>query len=725
MPSVPRYDSQQVAEAPISGAKVQSNASADLLGGAQVQQDAQLSAGLGSAASAATHYQDYTDQIRVDDAINQAKAAQLKLTFDPQAGYTNLKGIDALQRPNGQPLADEYGGHFDQAISDISAKLGNSRQRIAFQQHANEMKTQFTGQLLQHESSQFTDYAASVNEGTIASAINDTTLFYNDPDRIDKNIASIQKAAEAQGAMLGKSADWIDVHKRDLTSKAHMSAIEAAMQNNDVMYADAYLKKYSDQMNADDMLHVRGIITKQVDAQVATSVATSVMTDASKRIDTPDGARAFNIAVGTESAGRQFDANGAPLTSAKGAVGIAQVMPATGPEAAKIAGVPWDENRYKTDAAYNYQLGAAYFQKQLQDFHGNLAQAYAAYNAGPDATTLAIDQAVRERNPNWLGYLPKETQDYVIANTKKFNAGEGTFQRPTLEDVHNAIRAKVGQGASPERLKLAIDEGTRMYEDQTKAIAQKDDDATAKAMQWVTENNGGFSQMPADVRAAIPFKEVERVRGYANGLDKDQDPKDNLALFEKLTTDKAYMSGLSDSQFYALKSEFSADTFKHLATERASLLNPSGPQGAGALNTSAINQVLNDRLHVLGIDPTPKDNTSEAQRVGAVRQFVRQSILNAQATTGKMMTDAEVEKHIDTLFATSVRFRSSFLGIDTGGSATRLMTMKVGDIPGATKDALKAGFKNQGIDNPSDADLLGAYFHMQSRSTAGGASGSY
>ncbi len=46
--------------------------------------------------------------------------------------------------------------------------------------------------------------------------------------------------------------------------------------------------------------------------------------------------------LGDESGGRQFNADGSDITSPKGALGIAQVMPYTGPEAAGYAGLPWD-----------------------------------------------------------------------------------------------------------------------------------------------------------------------------------------------------------------------------------------------------------------------------------------------------------------------------------------------------------------------------------------------
>lgn len=83
-----------------------------------------------------------------------------------------------------------------------------------------------------------------------------------------------------------------------------------------------------------------------------------------------------------ESGGRQFDRNGRPLTSSAGAVGIMQVMPETGKAAARRAGIPWDEKRFRTDAAYNEQIGTSELFRLYQKYDGNEVLAAAAYNAG-------------------------------------------------------------------------------------------------------------------------------------------------------------------------------------------------------------------------------------------------------------------------------------------------------------------------------------------------------
>jgi soluble lytic murein transglycosylase len=103
------------------------------------------------------------------------------------------------------------------------------------------------------------------------------------------------------------------------------------------------------------------------------------------------------------------DAHGNFLTSPAGAIGPMQVMPDTAPEAAALAGVPWDEHAYRTDAAYNELIGIAYLSEQLRKYDGDVTRALAAYNAGPNRT----DHALEKHGEKWLASMPAETREYV------------------------------------------------------------------------------------------------------------------------------------------------------------------------------------------------------------------------------------------------------------------------------------------------------------------------
>lgn len=103
---------------------------------------------------------------------------------------------------------------------------------------------------------------------------------------------------------------------------------------------------------------------------------------------------------------------GAFRTSPKGAIGPAQVMPGTAPEAAALAGLPYDERRYKTDAAYNLALGQAYYDAKVREFGGDAIKGAAAYNAGAGRVRRAVRSAAK-RGGSYVDYLPAETQKYV------------------------------------------------------------------------------------------------------------------------------------------------------------------------------------------------------------------------------------------------------------------------------------------------------------------------
>ena len=132
-----------------------------------------------------------------------------------------------------------------------------------------------------------------------------------------------------------------------------------------------------------------------------------------------------------------------------------------------------------------------------------------------------------------------------------------------------------------------------------------------------------------------------------------------------------------------------------------------------------MSRVANQRLSSLGIDPTPKDATPEAQRVGAIRRVIDASLLDAQQASGKKFTDAEVAAHIDNLFAKNVTFRSTFLGFNTGGTTSQpLLSMRYGDVPGEAVAAIKKAFAARGNSNPTEGDILGAYFAGKARAPA-------
>jgi soluble lytic murein transglycosylase len=650
------------------------------------------------------------NQLRLDDASNQAREVARKLQFDKDSGYINLKGKDALDRPDGQSLTDEYGGKLQESLSQISQSLGNDAQRAAFARFSNGFLTGFKTDVDRHFIQESTTYGLSVAEGAQKGAMDDIALNWNNPAVINDAVTRIQAETYRQAKLQGKSATWQEAQSKALTSSAHKLGLMTALENNDPLYAEAYLKRYASQMNADDILFVKGHITKEVDNHVGMTASAEVISKMQPRIQTSDSERAFNILVDKLEGGTNPD--GSFKTSPKGAVGPGQVLPTTGPEAAKLAGLPWDENRFRTDANYNKALGLAYFQKQLQNNGGDMEKAYAAYNAGPGALKEAVKRADKEGG-KWLTYLPTETQNYVTKGVAAYNAGDGKPPRPTFAEIDDALRSDPRIANHPERYKIARADAKARFEEQTQAIKQRDDEAVATAMRGVLQNGGRFSDLPQNVRAAVPPKEIDSVINFAQKISKGDDTTSPW-LYSKLANDpmKDPLTGeaMSDVAFFKYRRELSDSDFKHFADERAKRNgNLAGANGPGDLNSTAIKQNIDSNLSQLGINPSPKhSDTAASGRDGAIRKFVNDYFVAAQREAGKKFTDAEVAQHVNSLFLKNQTIK----GFISGYSGS-MLGMKQSDLPDGTVKEIKAALKAAGNNSPTEGQILEHYWLSQ------------
>ena len=100
--------------------------------------------------------------------------------------------------------------------------------------------------------------------------------------------------------------------------------------------------------------------------------------------------------------------------SPTGALGLMQIMPATGRLIARAAGVRNTGSRTLLDPQKNIRLGAAYLRRLLDRMHGHSALASAAYNAGPHRAErwLAAGQGLEPAL--WVEFVPySETRQYV------------------------------------------------------------------------------------------------------------------------------------------------------------------------------------------------------------------------------------------------------------------------------------------------------------------------
>lgn len=706
VPRVPTYDEFQVTPNTLPQSRLTMPEMPDIAG-QQADRMGRAMSGAGRDISRiALDVQQNADQLRIDDALNRVKEASLYLTHDKEAGFTNLKGLNALDRPGGMALADEYSENLKKRIEEIQSTLGNDVQRQAFQAQAGGILVSMKGNVFRHESQELKNYGLSVVEGVQNTAVREIQLNWNNPEVTDKAIIRIQAESYRQAQLLGKSAEWQAAHARTLTSGAHKTALIAALENNDPDYAESYLKKYAQQMEGDDILFVRGHITKEQDNKVGFQAASDVMRKV--QIDSAGGdiGRAFNILLGTESGNRQFDANGGPLTSSAGAVGIAQVMPGTGPEAAKLAGLPWDEGRFKNDAEYNKALGRAYFNEALRINSGDLSKSYAAYNAGQGRLNQAIKKAEKQGGA-WLDFMPLETRKYVTKNINEFQSGGGQAKRATFEDLDGKLRADPRLNESPSRYKAARESLERQFDAHQKAIKQKQDDAYAEGLKWIVGQNGlgRYSEMPFQMRANIDPKDVDSLISFSQKLSKGDDITSENAYFKYMNKPESFAK-MSDAEFFRWRTSFSDGDWKNIVHDRAKRLGVSTTASTpGDINSSFVKQTADIRLRQLNLDPTPKDGTKDAERIGGIYKSLNDYVLEAQREAGKKFNDAELTQHIDRFFSKNVKKEGFF-----SDSSGPMVTQRLGTIPKKERKEIEAALRRGGNESPTEGQVMEIYF---------------
>ena len=572
-------------------------------------------------------------QVRVDDALNRAKEAALRLTHDKDQGYTNIRGNAALERQSGLSLEDEYTQNLVKEIRTIGEGLGTDAQKAMFSQRASELATNFRAGAMRHSADEYKTYQLSVAEGVQSTALNEIGLNYSDPVAVQGAVDRIKANVYRQAQLTGKSAEWQEAKARQMTSGAHKVALMAALEKNDLEYSQGYMAKFSNDMEADDILQVRGLISKEMTNRVGLTVAAEVSMKAEPFVTPTDSDRAFNILMGTESNNKQFGKDGKPLTSSAGAIGIAQVMPKTGPEAAKIAGVKWDEERYRNDPQYNASLGKAYFGQQLKDFGGRLDMAYAAYNAGPGRLKQGIARA-RKEGGDWLDHMPEETRNYVAKNMREYEAGMGKPKAPTFDDIDTALRSDPRLKNNPDAYKVARADAEKRFNDTIKAQKQRGDEAVNMGLEAVEKNGGSYSALPLSLRNAIPADKRDQVMSFADKVAKGSEIQTDPNVYYALT-----LAAAEDPKFAG---EDLRRYFDKLAPgDRKHFMDLQAKSGKGEIGDIATaTQQKSALVQSLGL---------KGETVGVFQMEADKALSSAQREKGKELTQEERQKVLDRL----------------------------------------------------------------------------
>ncbi|KKF68285.1 transglycosylase SLT domain-containing protein [Citrobacter amalonaticus] len=363
---------------------------------------------------------------RANVALTQEASLKLDsigndLMNNPENGFMSLQGKNAIGK------GQEYIQQFDAQIESIAGELPDEQSRNAFMQQAQQQRIQFANQSGRHELGQVRQYEAGMQVGTL-SALSQKAM---SPGMFNESALNAYQSIIAYGNAHGQSQEEIEANWVQWREQAANRASEAW-----------YAPTYQQMMGPEGKIEVT---------------------------DTPSESQLFSAMIWQESGGNQYGKDGTPLVSPKGAVGVAQVMEDTGPEAARLAGVAWDRDKWLNDPRYNAKLGQAYFGAQMKKYDNNPVLAVAAYNAGPGAVDGWIEKFGDPRtgavsNEQFAAAIPyNETRNYVAKVTGSAPAIPGTA---TME---NLIDQPFWNAMSPQNKSAMMSKVAGMYDMQAAA----------------------------------------------------------------------------------------------------------------------------------------------------------------------------------------------------------------------------------------------------------------
>lgn len=723
---IPTYDSLSVMPnvAPrgnISSAGISGESAS--LPGRQLQQFGQaVQQASGQMTDIVVDQMDQANQVRVDDAINQVRQKAMDLTYDPQAGYQNLKGLQALQRPGGLPLDQEYAGKLTQASGDISNSLSNDAQKRLYNMRANDVITGFKGDVDAHMLGEYRGYHGSVADGNLKLSLQDAQKNWGDPTKIDtaingmidpvtgKRFGGIKQSIYAKGQLEGTSADELQANMNDAVSGVHSSVIQSAIDNNSLDYANKYMDTNKDQMLAPDLLKAQGMLNTKNDAHMAIQAATQSTTKYQSAFAPDDMDRLTGVVMGKESGGQRYGGAGSVAgpdqltTSAKGAQGEMQVMPTTQTDPG--FGVTPAKDNSPDEIA---RVGKDYLAAMVK-YYGDPAKAMAAYNAGPGAMDKAEQEAAKEGNDaNWLAHLPAETQNYVTANMKKYNAGLGAPQVPSKIDFVNDAIARLGDNPRTEAVAATREQATKQYEMLIQQKKDMGDQALQAAQQELIANGGNFSQLaPGTISNLSRFDpaKYDDAMKFAKSIGDDSKAT-NMEAYMQATQHPDELVKMSDPVFQQfVMTNFDKGDRDKIINLRQQYASGTATDAATALNTEAVNAAMKTRLGSMGLDPEPsaKTDAPEFQRVSQIYKFVNDDLYAQQKQLGRKMNPKELGDRIDQLFSMNAQ-NSNFFGADK----TALPVLQVGDLPSALVKSIRDKLTNKYGTPASDALVLDYY----------------
>ena len=576
--------------------------------------------------------------------------------FDPEKGYFTLKGKAALDsyKPTEEQLR--------KLQAEAAAKITNTEARKMFGDVATRRLDAAFDSMAKHSAIERRQWMDSVSMARAMNAGDDAVAYAEDAAKREAALNIGRQEIISNAKDLGEDPEITNRKLREYDTKAYKGVVER-MVVDDPMRAEKFYQDNKHRIDGQQQIGLERMLKEATGRRRAEDDANSVMA----RPGDVNAATLHSAIVTHESGGRQVDEKGKTLTSSKGALGAGQIMPDTFKRFAK----PGERIDNKED---NLAVSKRMIDQYMRDYNGDWQRVAVAYFSG-EGNVAPMASAKPYKVNSSDGH---NTVEQYVANVGK-NLGKTPGAAPeakpakTYSDPREAAREieanfaayaekmKELYGDNPERLDKAL---TVLR--QRKALAEEAYSAqlkvdTEKAWQIaITPDAAGLRPTSIDaIPPALwvkltPQSQEALTRQFAHNLKGTQITTDQSVWYEVQrglsSDDPNVRQQWAKKNLLEYRGSLSPQDFQELAKMQGAI--SKGDPDGHLTAVRSVNQLVDDTLRKLNIDPTPKESaspTSDAAKAAKFRRAVQDQLTALEVVQAKKATPEQTQQIIDAM----------------------------------------------------------------------------
>lgn len=668
------------------------------------------------------------NEARVNDALAEAQ----KTALAKQAEYTELRGANAMpQALDGKPLAEKFGGDFDQSLPQIAADLKlNEVQTELFRRRSQPLALSFRQNATTYERQQADAYKEDVYKTSVATGQQSVLATWSSPEAVALAAENIRAVTLERSRDMGQTPEAAVLAVRENVGKAFLNVIDANADEAPRAMRD-FLEQYGERMTPAQVEAAKDKINPGMAGIEAVDWVQSQLAGGPEPLPGEPGS---TIELPLPGARVEFELPVAGATQTSGYGPRASFRTANG----KLASSDHDGIDF-ADAAGTPVRAAASGRVRRANVNGGYGNYVEIEH--PDGTVTGYghlqgfnvkdgDVVARGQTIGAVGSTGNSTGPHLhlraMRNGKSIDPAElfrGGVRTATTQSIRSSgtvptqtelLRAANEQfGENPVQLAAARAEINRTFALLDAEKAEREKAARDSVYAYIETNR---RMPPASMLAALPRGSLNTVTNYLETLIKPPAQNSDPMTVLSLVADPDAWKRLSPEEFTATYGrELSQADLRSFVGSIGNAQSASNTK-VDVFPTEAFNQSFNRTFALAGVDTTPSNKNKERelrdrQDMARVVEVSRARVMDRQRAVGRQLTADEIDTEMS-------RAVGQLQWVQPGNWAYRQrqgFVTSYTTMPEDLREREKAALKADGVDEPTEDQIFLNYLNRRLR----------